>query len=391
MKSQLRSYLKSSELELGGATDALGDGHWRFTIDDDQIGWVVLDRKDTSVNTISEEVLREFATILDQIEGAMPRALVIRSAKSAGFAAGADIHTLATMDADATVQLLTEAHSLLDRLEGLSCPTIAVIHGAALGAGFELALACDYRIAIDGATFGLPEVRLGLHPGLGGTVRLPELIDPLKAMEMMLTGKTAHTRRAKDLGIADLVIEERHLQGAIRAIIKGEVSKQTRGLMGKAFGLSAARSLAAEQMRRATQKKAPKDHYPAPFALIDTWALHGSDAKAMQKAEISSFAKLLQSDTSKNLIRAFTLRQTLKQGGKYSDDISRVHVIGAGVMGAEIAAWIAMQGKLVSVTDPDEAALGKMIRRAGKMCKDAHFGSLATRDTLDRLMPDPRG
>jgi len=391
MISQLRSYLKTSELELGGTKDALGDGHWRYALDDDQIGWLVLDRKDASVNTISEEVLRELARHLDQIQGGMPRALVIRSAKATGFAVGADIDALAKMDADATVQLLTEAHTILARLEGLSCPTIAVIHGAALGAGFELALACDFRVAIDGASFGLPEVKLGLHPGLGGTVRLPELVDPLKAMEMMLTGKTAHTKRAKDLGIVDLVIEERHLRGAVRAIMKGEVDKQSRGLMGKAFGLTAARSLAAEQMRRATQKKAPKEHYPAPYALIDNWALHGNDAKAMQKAEISSFARLLQSDTSKNLIRAFTLRQTLKQGGKNADDISRVHVVGAGIMGAEIAAWIAMQGKRVSVTDPDEDALGKMIQRAGEICKDAHKSSLATRDTLDRLMPDPRG
>ncbi len=391
MDTRLKDYLNAATLELGGAADALGDGHWRYAVDDDQIGWLVLNCTDASVNTISDKVLRELDAHLGQIEAEPPRALILRSAKPAGFAAGADIHGLADMDADTAEQLLTDAHAVLNRLQGLSCPTIAVVHGAALGAGFEIALACGYRIAIDGASFGLPEVQLGLHPGLGGTMRLPQLIDPLQAMQMMLTGKTAHTSRAKDLGIADLVVEERHLRAAIHAVVKGEVDQQARGLMGKAFGLSAARSLAAEKMRREVQKKAPKDHYPAPYALIDIWAEHGDAPRAMQKAEIASFARLLQSETSKNLIRAFKLRQKLKQGGKAHCDIARVHVVGAGVMGAEIAAWVAMQGKQVSVTDPDEGALGRMIRRATEICKDAHKDGLATRDTLDRLMPDPKG
>lgn len=391
MSMTLRDFLKSSKLELGGTADTLSDGHWRYAVDDDQIGWLVLDRTDASVNTISDEVLRELDTFLGRIESETPRALVLRSSKAAGFAAGADIHALAKMDADETETLLTEAHAVLHRLEGLSCPTIAVVHGAALGAGFELALACDYRLAIEGASFGLPEVQLGLHPGLGGTVRLPELIDPLQAMQMMLTGKTAHSNRAKDLGIADLVIEERHLRTAVLGVVNKKVDQHNRGLMSKAFGLSAARILAADRMRREVQKKAPKEHYPAPYALIDAWAEHGDEPVAMQKAEIASFAGLLQTDTSKNLIRAFMLRQNLKRTVKETDEIARVHVIGAGVMGAEIAAWVAMQGKQVSVTDPSDAALGEMLRQAIRICKEAHKDSLGTRDTLDRLMPDPGG
>ncbi|PZX45838.1 3-hydroxyacyl-CoA dehydrogenase/enoyl-CoA hydratase/3-hydroxybutyryl-CoA epimerase [Roseinatronobacter thiooxidans] len=390
MNKPFQDYLAPSMLELGGA-DMPGDGDWRYGQDTDQIGWLVLDRKDASVNTISDSVLRELDTHLDRIEAAPPRALVLRSGKSAGFAAGADIHALAKMDAEQTAKLLSEAHAVLHRLEGLSCPTIAVVHGAALGAGFEMALACDYRIAIEGASFGLPEVQLGLHPGLGGTVRLPALIDPLQAMQMMLTGKTAHTRRAQDLGIADIVTEERHVRAATLAVARGEVDQHKRGLMGHAFSLSAARILAADRMRREVQKKAPKHHYPAPYALIEIWAEHGNDPNAMQKAEIASFAKLLQTETSKNLIRAFMLRQTLKSGAKGECDIARVHVVGAGVMGAEIAAWGAMQGKQVTVTDPDEAALGKTIQQAAQICKQAHKDRHATRDTLDRLMPDPRG
>jgi 3-hydroxyacyl-CoA dehydrogenase / enoyl-CoA hydratase / 3-hydroxybutyryl-CoA epimerase len=391
MAGKVSTFLQKSDLELGAARGALGDGPWRYAVDAEGIGWLVLNREDGSINTIAGEVLRALDDHLGRIEADLPRALVIRSSKEKGFAAGADIDSLADMDAEAAETLLTEAHAVLDRLEGLSCPTIAVVHGAALGAGFELALACDYRIAIDGASFGLPEVRLGLHPGLAGTARLPELIDPTSAMEMMLTGSSAHTEKAKDLGIADLVVEERHVTAAIEAILKGEVGKRSRGLMAKAFGLSSARSLAADRMRRATKEKAPKEHYPAPYALIDNWAKHGSDPKAMQRAEIASFAELLQTDTSKNLIRAFFLRRKLKKAAGDEDDIAHVHVVGAGIMGGEIAAWIAMQGKRVTVTDPEEEALGKMIRQAAEICEDAHKNALETRDTLDRLMPDPKG
>ena len=391
MTMTLAEFLKPSVLELGGTTGALGDGAWRYGVDDDQIGWLVLDCPGASVNTISDKVLRELDTHLDGIVAQPPRVLVLRSGKATGFAAGADIHALGDMEADQAETLLTEAHTVLKRLEGLSCPSVAVIHGAALGAGFELALACDFRIAVDGASFGLPEVQLGLHPGLGGTWRLPELIDPVQAMQMMLTGKTAHTKRAKDLGIADMVVEERHIGAAVRAISNGSVAQQSRGMLSKAFTLSTARSLAGEKMRREVQKKAPKAHYPAPYALIDNWVEHGNDPAAMQTAEIASFAKLLQTETSKNLIRAFKLRQRLKQTAKTACTIERVHIVGSGNMGAEIAAWCAMQGKRVSVSDPDHDALGKMIYRATRICTDNHKDRRATRDTLDRLMPDPRG
>lgn len=391
MTTRMQDYLNASRLELGNTAGALGDGHWRYGVDDGGIGWLVLDCTSSSVNTISDKVLEQLDAHLSQIEAAMPKALVLRSSKSAGFAAGADINALAGLATDQAETLLGDAHAVLHRLQGLSCPTIAVIHGAALGAGFELALACDYRVAIDGASFGLPEVQLGLHPGLGGTVRLPALIGPLQAMQMMLTGKSAHTRRAKDLGIADLVIEERHLRNAIAQIVSGKVKRKSRGVKDKAFDLAPARSLAAEKMRRKVEQKAPKAHYPAPHALIDIWVQHGHDPHAMQKSEIASFAGLLQSDTSKNLIRAFMLRQTLKQAAKGTCDIDRVHVIGAGIMGSEIAAWTAMQGKRVTVSDPDGDALGKMVAHAAQICKDAHKDSLATRDTLDRLMPDPNG
>jgi 3-hydroxyacyl-CoA dehydrogenase/enoyl-CoA hydratase/3-hydroxybutyryl-CoA epimerase len=396
---EVSDILDRKRLELGAAAEARGSGHWRYAMDERKVGWLVLDCRDKRVNTVSQPVLEELAEQLEQIEEDLPEALVIRSAKPAGFAAGADIGMLSQMASDDIETLLREAHGVLDRLEGLSCPTIAIVHGAALGAGCEIALACDWRVAIEGASFGLPEVRLGLHPGLGGTVRLPRLIDPLEAMTLMLTGSTAHTKKAKRLGIADLVTEERHVQPAVAAILRGDVKRKAGGLKQRAFEMAPARNLAAGRMRRETQAKAPQEHYPAPHALIDLWAEHGGDAEAMQKAEIASFARLLQSTTCRNLIRVFFLRQTLKDSARngngdergHDDGIAVVHVIGAGVMGAEIAGWAAMQGKRVTLSDPDPKALGRAVRTAQAICEDGHLNSLETRDALDRLMPDPHG
>ena len=135
-------------------------------------------------------MLTELDDVLGKIERDRPRGLVIRSAKPGGFIAGADIGEFrGVTDAAQVEALLTRGHAVLDRLDRLPLPTVAVIHGYCLGGGLEVALACDYRIAIEDASLGFPEVMLGLHPGLGGTVRLPRLINPIEAMTMMLTGR----------------------------------------------------------------------------------------------------------------------------------------------------------------------------------------------------------
>ncbi|GGL60992.1 3-hydroxyacyl-CoA dehydrogenase NAD-binding domain-containing protein [Wenxinia marina] len=377
-------------LELGPAQDVAPDGAWRSATDQDGIAWLVLDCPDSGTNTVSELVLTGLAERLDALEGATPKAVVIRSAKKSGFAAGADIKEFEDLGREGAEERLRMGHAILDRLAALPCPTLAVVHGAALGGGLEIALACDARIAIDGASFGFPEVRLGLHPGLGGTFRLTQLIDPTEAMQMMLTGSSAHTRKAKKLGLADVVTEERHVRNAVRALADDPPSRSS-GLMSSAFRFEQARRLAARRMRSETEKKAPKEHYPAPHALIDLWEEHGADPKAMQQAEIASFADLLRTDTAKNLIRVFFLQQRLKSKARGDSGISHVHVIGAGAMGGDIAAWAALKGARVTLGDVALEPLGKAMKRAEEICKGAHLDSLGTRDALDRLMPDPNG
>jgi len=389
MTEPVLEFLGDMKLELGAAGDP--DANWRTGRNADDILWLALDKKDTGTNTISEDVIRELNAHIATAEKDMPKALVIRSAKQSGFAAGADIGSFDAMSDEGATDLLQQGHDVLDRIEALPCPTICVVHGAALGAGFELALACDYRIAVDGASFAFPEVQLGLHPGLGGTFRLPALIDPTEAMTMMLTGKTAYTKRAKSLGIVDVIVEERHVAAAVQAAADRKIDEHGQGLKARALGFEQARSLVARQMRSQTEKKAPKEHYPAPYALIDLWEEYGGNRDDMQRGEIESFAELIKTDTSKNLRRVFFLRQKLKDAARGDDDIDHVHVIGAGAMGTEIAAMAAIKGKRVTLGDVQTDPLGRGIKQAAQICLDKHLSRTETRDALDRLMPDPHG
>jgi 3-hydroxyacyl-CoA dehydrogenase / enoyl-CoA hydratase / 3-hydroxybutyryl-CoA epimerase len=391
--------LGNRNLELGpfstehGQEDAGPWTHWRMRTDEDGTAWLLFDKKDSSANTLSEEVLSELDAILEKLEREPPWGVVIRSAKPSGFIAGADITQFRGVTDTAQIEaLLTRGHAVMDRLDRLPCVTVAVIHGYCLGGGLEVALACDYRIAIDDASFGFPEVLLGLHPGLGGTVRLPRLINPLQAMTMMLTGRSERARRARALRLVDAVTQERHVRAAVRAAVSGEIIRAKQGVVGTLLNSNPGRRLLAQRMSSEVAKRAPRAHYPAPYALIDMWVEHGGNAEAMQKAEISSFAKLLVTDTAQNLVRVFFLRENLKSlaDGKWNG--SRVHVVGAGTMGGDIAAWCAWNGFVVTLGDTNQNAIGGAIKRAAELYgKIGRDNSRRVRDSLDRLIPDLKG
>ena len=383
------------DLELGPF--ALGEqqepgpwANWRLRTDEDGIAWLLFDKKDSSANTLSEPVLTELNAVLDKLERERPRGLVIRSGKPSGFIAGADITQFEGVTEPAQIEtLLRGGHEVLDRLDRLPLPTIAVIHGYCLGGGLEVALACDHRLAIDSASFGFPEVLLGLHPGLGGTFRLTELINPVKAMTMMLTGKTERARSAKRLGLVDAVTQERHVRAAVRSAVAGDWKAAKQDFIGKLMNFAPVRGFLGSRMRSEAEKKAPRKNYPAPSALIDLWEKHGGDRDAMQKAEISSFARLLVTTTAQNLVRVFFLRENLKSlaDGKWGG--KRVHVIGAGAMGGDIAAWCAWHGFVVSLGDTKPEPIAGAIKRAADLySKIGRDDRRRQRDALDRLIPD---
>ncbi|NQE61243.1 3-hydroxyacyl-CoA dehydrogenase NAD-binding domain-containing protein [Caulobacter sp. RHG1] len=394
MQDRALTLLKPRDLDLGPTplTDH-GYRHWRTSRAPDGVAWAVLDKAGASANTLDDEVLGELDRILDGLEADRPTGLVIRSAKTSGFIAGADVGQFrGATDVNEVEQRMARAHAIADRLESQEYPTIAVVHGYALGGGLEVALACKIRIAVDGAKFGFPEVQLGLHPGLGGTARFTRLIDPLQAMSFMLTGKTIPARKAKALGLVDAIVPERHVRAAIHAAMRGELRGDGQSLIDKLKDSAPARKLAAGRMREEARKQAPPEHYPAPNALIELWERHGGDFEAMKAAEIGSFARLMVSQTAQNLIRVFFLRENLKalSGGK--GQIRRVHVIGAGAMGGDIAAWCAWNGLSVTLTDVKAAPIGGAIKRAAELySKISHDDRLKVRDALDRLVPDLRG
>lgn len=395
--SPVLSVIGSRDLELGpfsrGRASTGPWRHWKLADDEENVVWLLLDKQGASANTLSADVLTELDAILAQVQRDKPRGLVVRSAKRSGFIAGADIGEFKGIaDAAAIEMPIAIGHGIFERLDRIPLPTVAVIHGYCLGGGLELALACDHRIAIDGATFGFPEVLLGLHPGLGGTVRLTRLIDPVAAMTMMLTGKSEGARKAKTLGIVDAVTQERHVRAAIHDAVSGAMKMREPGYFVSLMNAGPVRGFLASRMRKQTEKKAPRRFYPAPHALIDLWEKNGGDAERMQKAEISSFARLLAGDTAQNLVRVFFLRDKLKGLSRGQWKGRRIHVIGAGAMGGDIAAWCAWHGFTVSLADMKLEPIAGAIKRAAELYgKIGRDDRLRVRDSLDRLIPDMKG
>jgi 3-hydroxyacyl-CoA dehydrogenase/enoyl-CoA hydratase/3-hydroxybutyryl-CoA epimerase len=393
MDSRIMDILGDRVLELGPkpGTDS-PYRHFKLTRDADGIAWLLFDREGASANTLSADVIEELDLVLAALESQRPTGVVIRSAKKSGFIAGADVNEFRGATDPRTVETgIGRAHQVIDRLEALKIPTVAVVHGFCLGGGLEVALACQSRIAIEGARFGFPEVMLGLHPGLGGTVRFTHLVNPMQAMTLMLTGKTIDARRAKSLGLVDAVAQERHVRNAIKDAVFGHLKRARPGLLNAILNFTPVRGFLASRMRSEAEKAAPHEHYPAPYALIDLWERHGGDKPAMLAAEKTSFANLMVTPTAQNLIRVFFLREQIKKLAGGSNRISQVHVIGAGAMGGDIAAWCASQGMRVTLSDMKPEPVAGAIKRAADLFGKIMRKRTDIRDALDRLIPDLDG
>jgi 3-hydroxyacyl-CoA dehydrogenase/enoyl-CoA hydratase/3-hydroxybutyryl-CoA epimerase len=393
MESKVLDVLKDRVLELGPKPDATGPyRNFKLTRDADGVAWVLFDRADASANTLSADVLEEFDAILTALENQRPTGIVIRSAKTSGFIAGADVNEFrGATDARAVETQIARAHAVIDRLEALKIPSVAVIHGFCLGGGLEVALACQMRIAIDDARFGFPEVMLGLHPGLGGTARFTELISPVQAMTLMLTGKAIDARKAKSLGLVDAVTQERHVRNAVKDAVSGRLKRAKPGALNSLLNFGPVRGFLGSRMRKEAEKAAPHEHYPAPYALIDLWETHGGDKAAMLANEKRSFANLMVTPTAQNLIRVFFLREQMKKLAGGGNTVKHLHVIGAGAMGGDIAAWCAHQDIRVTLADMKPEAIAGAIKRAADLYGKIVRKRTDVRDTLDRLMPDLDG
>jgi 3-hydroxyacyl-CoA dehydrogenase / enoyl-CoA hydratase / 3-hydroxybutyryl-CoA epimerase len=393
MDSRIMNVLADRVLELGPKPDSSGPyRHFKLTRDADGVAWLLFDREGSSANTLSADVMEELDTVLAALENQRLAGLVIRSAKKSGFIAGADVNEFrGATDPQAVETAIGRAHAVIDRLEASRIPSVAVIHGFCLGGGLEVALACQSRIAIDGARFGFPEVMLGLHPGLGGTARFTRLINPMQAMTLMLTGKTIDARRAKSLGLVDGVARERHVCNAVKDALFGHLKRARPGLVNTILNAGPVRGPLASRMRKEAERAAPREHYPAPYSLIDLWEKHGGDKAAMLNAEKTSFANLMVTPAAQNLIRVFFLREQMRKLAGSGNTVGHVHVIGAGAMGGDIAAWCASQGLRATLADVKPEPIAGAIKRASDLFGKIMRKGTEVRDALDRLIPDLDG
>ncbi len=267
--------------------------HWNMQRDENNILWLGLDRQGMPVNSIHEEVLDELNSLLHEI--ALDKnaiGVVIHSLKEKGFIAGADVQVISKFENSAqAVDFLQKGLSVFARLESLNIPTLALIDGFCMGGGYELALACTYRIASDDkdTRIGLPEVLLGFHPGWGGSVRLPQLIGGFKALsQVMLSGKAQSARQAKQLGMVDEVVPQRQLKRAAVYYLKNKPPKHSASFLDKLSNNPVLRKPIAWLMRHKVAKHVRKEHYPAPYAIIDLWEKEGATGERAYLKETDS-------------------------------------------------------------------------------------------------------
>ncbi|MEN1729348.1 MAG: 3-hydroxyacyl-CoA dehydrogenase NAD-binding domain-containing protein, partial [Pseudomonadota bacterium] len=286
-------------------------------------------------------------------------------------------------------------HGLFQRIEDLKFPTVVAFEGYCLGGGLELSLCFDWRIALDAdhTRIGFPEVNLGIYPGFGGSGRSIRAMGGLQAMQIMLTGRMLRARVAKGMNLINQTVS---IHGSLHWAARNAVLRKKKArkpkLTGRATTWGPIRKFLAGQMRKQTSAKARQAHYPAPFELIDAFEASGDSQAAMIRLEGEKIPRLLVGDTSRNLRRVFRLMESLKDQGKRSDfKAKRVHVIGAGVMGGDIAAWCASRGLEVTLQDREMKYIEPALKRAKTLFKRKLKKPEAVAAATRRLMADVEG
>jgi 3-hydroxyacyl-CoA dehydrogenase/enoyl-CoA hydratase/3-hydroxybutyryl-CoA epimerase len=376
--------------------DGLRFSHWKFSTGPDGVLFLTVDRAGSSVNALSRAVLDELDVMLERIAIGRPAAVVIHSAKPSGFAVGADLNEFEEYARKGMIrEEIEHGQRVFERLAGLPMPTVAAIHGVCMGGGTELALACRMRVAArtPDTRIALPEVQLGIHPGWGGTARLPRLIGAPQALAMMLTGRPSSAGHAFRDGLIDrLAAPDALLEEARRLAlhpIARPLPQRARAWLTNWWPV---RQVLAPVVRRQAAAKAPPRHYPAPSALIEVWRRGGGDIHQRLRLEARSVAKLAETATAHNLIRVFFLRERMRSlAGDTTHDVRHVHVVGAGVMGGDIAAWSALRGFEVTLQDREMRFVEPALVRARGMFEKKLKTPDRVAEATNRLKTDVEG
>ncbi len=369
--------------------------HWKLETDDAGIAWLCLDKADAKANVLSSAVIEELNELLNELSANPPQGLVMYSGKPGSFIMGADITEFGDFEsAEEVARLGKLGQGVFLRIRELPCPTVVAVNGVCLGGGLEISMMFDYRIGPDSDSriFGLPEVKLGLHPGFGGTVRAVQLCGVRAGMQLMLTGNPVNAKKALGMGLIDRIAGEDEWRDVARDLIAKKPPLGKAPLVDRIMGLAPFRPLVKNMLIKQVAGKARKDHYPSPYAMIDLWAKHGASSKTGYDAEADSFGKVMLTDTARNLIRVFFLQDKLKkQGNKIDKKIEHVHVVGAGVMGGDIAAWCALRGHTVTLQDREQQYIDPAMKRAEKLFSKRVRDDAKRSETAARLRSDVAG
>jgi 3-hydroxyacyl-CoA dehydrogenase/enoyl-CoA hydratase/3-hydroxybutyryl-CoA epimerase len=370
--------------------------HWTFEIDGDQIIWLTLNCANSPVNTLGRTVMQEFSRILDHIADCNLRGMIIQSGKKSGFIAGADVNEFTDLKTpEEAFKVIRQGQKILDALANLPIPTLALIKGFCMGGGMELALACRYRVAEDSEAtrLGLPEVKLGIQPGWGGSIRLVHCIGVLKAMDVILSGRAIRAKAARAMGFVDLAVPERILETAARSLLLSHTPAHRANFLERLPSSAVLRPVVAWFLRKQLHhKKVNPAHYPAPYTIIQTWAHYGAKGEAAYTGEAGAISQLMLTPTARHLLRVFFLQGRLKELSKgIESHIQKVHVIGAGIMGGDIAAYCALKGLSVTLQDREAALIAPAIKRATALYQKLLRNPRDVLIALDNLIPDPAG
>ncbi len=366
--------------------------HWRWEKDREGLAWLTFDKQGESANTFSRDALEQLSSLLKEIGSGNPKGLVIRSAKD-GFIAGADVEEFTRFKSpEEALAFVRLGWDVFQELHDLPFPTTAMINGFCMGGGLELALACRYRVALDDpkTRFAFPEVMLGIMPAWHGVQWLPKLVGPAAAFDMILTGKSVDARRARRMGLVDQAVPLRILENAARMVTLEAQPRKPLAFSKRIFFFL--KTLFVSQARKQVARKAKREHYPAPYAILELWKKYDGDPFAADSDPSASVKSLFAHPTTANLIRIFFLQERMKSLGKGADFEARyVHVVGAGVMGGDIAAICAMRGLTVTLQDTAPERIAPAIKRSAALFERRLRDPRRVRDAMDRLIPDVSG
>ncbi|MGE5639256.1 MAG: 3-hydroxyacyl-CoA dehydrogenase NAD-binding domain-containing protein, partial [Clostridia bacterium] len=367
--------------------------HWRWETDRQGLAWLTFDKQGESANTFSREALNELSVALDEIQASKPKGLIIRSAKDS-FIGGADIQEFANFKGpDDAIAFTKLGWDTFQKLHDLPFPTTAMVNGFCMGGGMEMSLACRYIVALDDpkTRFAQPEVMVGVIPAWHAMQWLPERVGPAAALDLLLTGKTIDAKRAKRMGLADQAVPLRIFENTARMVTLEAPARKPLSFMNRLM-LGPLKGVVVSQARKQVAKKAKREHYPVPYAILDIWQNFGGNALAVPAQHPSSIQNLINHPTGRNLVRIFFLQERLKGLGKGTDFKARhVHVVGAGVMGGDIAAVCAMRGLTVTLQDTAPEKIAPAIKRSAELFKRRLRDKRRERDAMDRLIPDVSG